>query len=211
MMYWIIKDKAGIIGAGKYISTIKPPFQVSVGVAHALKQVTLVGNLSQLKIRKGSKIVSMLLNHKGKVVSRNKLILTSEAKHFEITLPFKGIPAESTGTVVVNLLDAYGKLLYNSKHTVKGVATPAWLGKSYGAVTAPLPGWEPIKILPDKSGIDVKILNNKYRFGTASPLPETIDIRGDVFSAGAMSFEAVTSSGRQLLKAVAPPEIICRR
>jgi hypothetical protein len=210
MLYWILEDEAGRIGAGKYITTIYPPFKVKAGVAHALKRVTLLGDLRSLKIPKGYKVVSKLMNLKGKVMAINTKLLVPGATHFEAILPLKGIPAGASGIVRADLINAQNKVLYSSKHRVKVVATPPWMGKNFGAVNEPPPCWEAVKVMDRKAGIDVKILDNTYKIGKTSPLPETIKLRGKTFLTGPMRFEANTTNGLQDFAATVPPKIINR-
>ena len=81
---------------------------------------------------------------------------------------------------------------------------PAWKGalKKF-EVTAPPPGWVPLKVTENADRLELAVRDHAYVFGR-SVFPEKILLHGEEFSAGAWNFIAETGNGLQRFNGNAP-------
>ncbi|NMA43539.1 MAG: hypothetical protein GX946_09190 [Oligosphaeraceae bacterium] len=194
MMNWRFSDQHGKLAGGQIVTEASPLFQVEAVPLYSQNKVQIIGNLSKLNIKEGMRIHCRLLSENGDELEMQQISLQEGTRFFEGALPLGKLPTDTTGKVMVQLLDGEGRMQHYETD-IKNLPRPEWMNQNIGAVNSPPPGWETPVIRKQEQSLDFHILDNRYGFAAISPFPQQIDLRGAPFSDGAMTLHLETEAG----------------
>ncbi len=197
MWSYTVTDADGVVARIQACAELRQPFFADVQPVYSREELVWLGEITLDKLPEKASIQFELLDADGVVIERKSIPVTEA--WFEERLPLQHLVPGATGKGIARLLDAQGSELYRIETPVTQLETPGWMTAHYGEVTAPFGPWRPMRAVADNGCVEVEVFKHKLTFED-NPLPESVAMFGEDFSAGAWRFVIETADGMQELQ-----------